>query len=218
MTTTEAVLAERVPTLREELVHSLTHGLGAALGVAGTAVLAVETAVGGDPWRIVSASVYGASIVLLFMASALYHAFSATRARRVFQILDHAAIFLLVAGTYTPFTLVTLRGPWGWTLFGIVWGLAVFGIVFESLFLGRWPRVSTGLYLLMGWIGALAIVPMWGVFPMAGWAWLVAGGLAYTGGVVFFARDRAWDHAWWHAFVLVGALCHFVAVRGYVVG
>ncbi len=208
---------DRSPTLREEVVHSLTHGLGALLGVGGTAWLAVETAAVGDPYRIVSASVYGGSLVALFLASTLYHALSSTRARRALQVLDHAAIFLLVAGTYTPFTLVTLRGPWGWSLFGVVWGLAALGITFEALFLGRWPRISTALYLLIGWVGVVAVVPMWATFPAAGWAWLVAGGLAYTGGVWFFARDRTWDHAWWHLFVLLGAACHFVAVRSYVV-
>lgn len=208
----------RAPSPREELVHSVTHGLGAVLGAVGTAVLAFETATLADPWRIVSANVYGASVVLLFLASALYHALANTRAGRVFQILDHCAIFLLIAGTYTPFTLVTLRGPWGWSLFGVVWGLAVIGIVFEAVFLGRWPRLSTALYLTMGWVGSIALIPLWGSFPFGGFAWLAAGGLAYTGGVFFFARDRAWDHAIWHGFVLAGAICHFVAVRCFVVG
>jgi hemolysin III len=210
--------ADRVPSRLEEAFHSVSHAFGALLGLAGAVLLVVETAGVGDAFRIVSASIYGASVFLLFLSSALYHALSETRARRVFQVLDHAAIFLLVAGTYTPVTLVTLRGPWGWSLFGTIWGLAVSGIVFEALFLGRWPRVSTGLYLLCGWVGAVAVVPLWRELPLEVWGWLGAGGLAYSGGVWFFQRDRAWDHAIWHGFVLVGAGCHFLAVWRLVIG
>ncbi|MEQ1507417.1 MAG: hemolysin III family protein, partial [Myxococcota bacterium] len=141
-----AVRVERVQTRGEELANSITHGVGAALGAVGLTVLVVLAALGGDPFRIVATSVYGATVVALFLASTLYHAFRKPRVKRVFQVIDHAAIFLLIAGTYTPFALVTLRGPWGWTLFGLVWGLAAVGIVFESVWLGKYPRLSTALY------------------------------------------------------------------------
>jgi hemolysin III len=203
----------RVQSPNEELANAITHGLGAALGVAGLVLLVVFTSLDGDPWRIVATSIYGASVVLLFVASTLYHWFTGPRVKRVFQIIDHAAIFLLIAGTYTPFTLVTLRGPWGWSLFGVVWGIAVLGVVFESVWLGRFPRLSVALYLAMGWVGAIAAVPMWRALSGPGIAWLVAGGFAYTAGVVFFAWEKLpYHHTLWHVFVLAGAVCHFLAV------
>jgi hemolysin III len=218
MTDTTAPATIRIQTAAEELANSITHGIGAALGVAALTVLVVYASLAGDPWRIVSTSVYGASLVLLFLASTLYHSFRKPRVKYVFQVLDHAAIFLLIAGTYTPFALVTLRGPWGWTLFGIVWGLAVLGIAFEAGWMGRFPRLSTALYLLMGWVGVLVVWPLWQTLPLGGWGWLVAGGLAYTVGVVFFAWERLpYHHTLWHLFVLAGAACHFFAVFGYVV-
>lgn len=217
MTDTPAPSPARVQSAAEELANSITHGIGAGLGVAALTLLVGVASLAGDPWRIVATSVYGASLVLLFLASTLYHSVRKPRVKRVFQILDHAAIFLLIAGTYTPFALVTLRGPWGWTLFGIVWGLAVLGIGFESVWLGRFPRLSTALYLVMGWIGVIVVWPMSQVFPLGGWAWLVGGGLAYTVGVVFFAWERLpYHHTLWHLFVLTGAACHFFAVLTYV--
>jgi hemolysin III len=207
-------MTERAPTRAEERVHSATHAAGAVLG--GALGLWLLSQAAGDATRAVSVAVYAASIVILFSASALYHGLSATRARAWLQFVDHAAIFLLIAGTTTPFALVTLQGAWGWSIFGVVWGAALAGITFEGFFLGRWPRVSTAMYLLTGWIGAVAVVPLWDRLPLGGWAWLLAGGLAYTGGVAFFARDRPWDHAIWHLFVLAGAGCHAVAVGGYV--
>ena len=218
MTDTPAPATIRVQSAAEELANSITHGIGAALGVAALTVLVVYASLAGDPWRIVATSVYGASLVLLFLASTLYHSFRKPRVKYVFQVLDHAAIFLLIAGTYTPFALVTLRGPWGWTLFGIVWGLAVLGIAFEAGWMGRFPRLSTALYLLMGWVGVIVVWPLWQTLPLGGWGWLVAGGLAYTVGVVFFAWERLpYHHTLWHLFVLAGAACHFFAVFGYVV-
>jgi hemolysin III len=208
----------RVQTPAEELANSLTHGLGAALGAAGLAWIVVATSLFGDPRRIVAASVYGASLFALFLASTLYHALPHPRAKRVFQVLDHAAIFLLIAGTYTPFSLVALRGAWGWSIFGVVWGIAAAGIAFEAAFIGRFPRLSTALYLALGWVGLVAAVPLVHALPLAGLAWLVAGGLAYTGGVVFFAWEKLpFHHTLWHLFVLAGAACHFAAVWGCVV-
>jgi hemolysin III len=206
----------RVQSRAEELANTVSHGLGALLGGVGLAVLL--GACGSDAFRIVSASVYGASIILLFAASTLYHAVGHTRAKAALQIVDHVCIFLLIAGTYTPFALVTLRGPWGWTLFGVVWGLALVGSVLESVFLGRYPRLSTAAYLATGWVGVVVAVPLWDALSGGGWAWLVAGGLSYTVGVAFFAWERLpFHHAVWHLFVLGGAVCHFFAVLHHVV-
>lgn len=208
----------RLQSLGEEIANSISHGVGAAAGIAALTVLVMTAAVGGDPWRIVATSVYGGSVVLLFLASTLYHALSHPRAKLVFQVFDHAAIFLLIAGTYTPFALVTIRGPWGWSLFGAVWGLAALGIVAESLWIGRYPRLSTAAYLVTGWVGVIAVVPLWNALPVAAWAWLIGGGLAYTLGVVFFVWERLpYHHTVWHLFVLAGATAHFCAILFHVV-
>lgn len=202
----------------EELAHSLTHGAGLVLGIAGLVFLVFLAARTGDPWRIVACAVYATTLVLLYLASTLYHALSFTRARRVLQVLDHSAIFLLIAGSYTPFALVSLRGPWGWTLLAIVWGLAVAGITAKVVFGPRWPVISTVLYLAMGWTVLIAVKPLVEHVAPGGIAWLVAGGLAYTGGVVFYAWERLrYSHAIWHVFVLAGSACHYVAVARYVV-
>lgn len=208
--------AARAQTRGEELANSVSHGVGVGIGAAALALMVVLSALEGDAWKIVSASVHGASAVLLFLASTLYHALRKPRAKRVFQVLDHAGVHLLIAGTYTPFALVTLRGATGFTLFGLVWGLAVAGIVFESLFLERYPRLSTGSYLATGWIGAFAAPALLEALPLAGVGWVLAGGLAYTLGVVFFALDRPYHHLLWHLFVVLGACCHFVAILEYV--
>jgi hemolysin III len=208
----------RAWTLGEELAHSITHGVGLLAAVAGVVLLLVLAAATRDPWRIAACSVYAATLVLLYAASTLYHALSRTRARRVFRVLDHSAIFLLIAGTYTPFALVSLRGPWGWTLLAIVWSLAVAGVAAKALFGARWPVVSTALYLGMGWTVLIALKPLVEHVPAGGIVWLVAGGLAYTGGVVFFAWTRLrYSHAVWHVFVLAGSVCHYMAVVLYVV-
>ncbi|MBA2322434.1 MAG: hemolysin III family protein [Deltaproteobacteria bacterium] len=208
---------ERVQTPSEELANAVTHGLGATLGAVGLVLLVVYTSFTGDPWAIVATAIYGASVVVLFGASATYHWVESSRPKRIFQVIDHAAIFFLIAGTYTPFTLVTLRGPWGWSLFGVVWGIAAIGVVFETVWLGLYPRLSIGLYLAMGWVGLVAAVPFWNALPGAVIAWLAAGGIAYTLGVVFFAWEKLpFHHTYWHLFVLAGAACHFAAVWGAV--
>ena len=201
----------------EELTASLTHGAGFVAGVGGLVALVILAARSGDPWRIVACTVFASTVVLLYAASTLYHALSRTRARGVFQVIDHSAIFLLIAGTYTPFALVTLRGPWGWTLFGIVWGLAIVGITIKAVFGTRWPVFSTVLYIGMGWTVVIAVKPIVATVEPGCLAWLVAGGLAYTGGVVFYAWERLrYSHAIWHVFVLAGTACHYVAVARYV--
>jgi len=208
----------RAWTAGEEVAHSVTHGVGLLASVAGLVVLVVQAAATRDPWRITACAVYATTLVLLYGTSTLYHALSATRARRVFRVLDHSAIFLLIAGTYTPFALVSLRGPWGWSLLGIVWSLALLGITAKAVFGTRWPILSTALYVAMGWVALVAVKPLVAHVPPAAIAWLVAGGLAYTGGVVFYAWTKLrYSHAIWHLFVLAGSVCHYVAVFRYVV-
>ncbi len=202
---------------REELINSITHGAGLALSVAGLVVLVTLAALKGTAWHIVGCSVYGATLVLLYSASTLYHSMRSPRLKRFFRIIDHASIHLLIAGTYTPFTLVNLRGGWGWTLFGLVWGLAALGILFKIFFVGRFPIASTAVYLLMGWLVVIAIKPLLTLVPSGGLLWLLAGGLAYSAGVVFFAWEKMpYNHAVWHVFVLTGSICHYFAVLFYV--
>ncbi len=205
-------------TVGEEIANSLTHGLGALLAIGGLAVLVTLAALRGDVWHVVSCSIYGAAMVVLYTASTLYHSITSPRAKEALQVFDHAAIFLLIAGTYTPFTLVTLRGPWGWSIFGVVWGLAVAGIVLEIAFPNRWPALSLALYVAMGWVVVVAVKPLLAVLPTGGLVLLVLGGLAYTAGIVFYAwRRLPYGHAIWHVFVLVGTILHFFAVLFYVV-
>jgi hemolysin III len=203
-------------TLGEEIANSVTHGIGAAISAAGLGAILVIAAVRGTTFQLVACSVYGASLVLLFLCSTLYHALTNGRAKRLFRVLDHASIYVLIAGTYTPFTLVTLRGVWGWSLFGVIWALAVAGIIFKCFTTGRWHFLSTTIYILMGWIVVVAIQPLLRALEWQGLLWLLAGGLFYTGGVVFFAWRRKYAHTIWHLFVLAGSGCHFVAVYRYV--
>ncbi|HSP07254.1 MAG TPA: hemolysin III family protein [Acidobacteriota bacterium] len=200
--------------IREEIANSLTHGLGVVLAVVGLGLLVVFAVGSHDVWRIVSCSIYGFTLVLLYSASTLYHSFRNPKVKHWFRILDHACIYLLIAGTYTPFTLVTLRGPWGWSLFGIVWTLAACGLAFKLLYIGRFPIVSVTVYMLMGWMAVVAIKPMLERLPVEGLLWLVAGGLLYTVGVVFYATGGKlrYSHAIWHVFVLGGSICHYIAV------
>ncbi len=202
---------------REELVNSLTHGLGLVLSLGGLVILVVLAALRGTPWHLVGVSVFGATLVMLYAASTIYHAVRSPRVKRLFKVLDHSAIYLLIAGTYTPFTLVNLRGPWGWTLFGLVWGLALAGILFKVFFVDQFVIVSTAVYVAMGWLVVIAIKPVVSMVPKGGLLWLVAGGLSYTIGVGFFAwRRLAYRHAIWHLFVLGGSISHYLAVLFYV--
>ena len=207
-------------SLGEEIAHSVTHGVGIVLSIAGLAVLVAFAALRGDSWHVVSCSVFGATLVLNYTASTVYHAIPGTfaRAKRVLRVLDHSAIFLLIAGTYTPFCLVNLRGPWGWTLFGVVWGLAVLGIVFKATLLGRLKVLSVVAYVAMGWLVLFAARPLSRTVAIGGIVLLVAGGLAYTAGVAFYAATRLkYHHAVWHFFVLSGSALHYFAVLFYVV-
>jgi hemolysin III len=209
-------LDERPQSLGEEIANSLSHGIGLLAVVAGVPVLITAALNRGDLAGIVGASVFATTMVLLYLASTLFHALPPNRAKRVFQILDHSAIYLLIAGTYTPFTLGVLRGNWGWTLFGLVWGLAVVGTVFKAFGGVRYTTLSTWVYLAMGWLVLIAIEPVWTLVPKWGLFWLVAGGVAYTAGTVFFMAERIrYFHFVWHLFVLAGTACHFIAVLWY---
>lgn len=203
-------------TIGEEIANSVTHGIGAALSVAALVILVIAAALRGAAAHIVSCAVFGATLVLLYLSSTLYHALTHAGAKRVFRIFDHAAIYLLIAGTYTPFTLVTLGGAWGWSLFAVVWTLAVAGIVLKCFFIGRFHALSTTVYVLMGWLAVVALRPLLHAIPPSGFFWILSGGLLYTLGVVFFASRRRYSHAVWHLFVLGGSACHVVAVYRYV--
>jgi len=205
------------PLTRDELANTLTHGLGLLLSLVGSPLLAVQAAVRGDAWHVVSCGIYGVTLTLLYSASTAYHAVRTRRLKQLLRVADHACIYLLIAGTYTPFALVMLRGGWGWTIFGLVWGFAAVGIACKVLWTGRFEFVSTVTYIAMGWIALVATYPILTRFPAGCIAWLVAGGLCYTAGVPFYAQDyRAGRHAIWHLFVLGGSICHYVAVLRYV--
>lgn len=206
-------LRERTQSPGEEIANSVSHGVGLLAAVASAPVLVHSAVRHGGVARIVGASVFVAAMVLLYLTSTLYHALPRNRAKRVFQVLDHAAIFLMIAGTYTPFTLGVLRGTWGWTLFGLVWSLALAGIVLTAVGGVRYPKLTTGLYLAMGWLIIIAVKPLWLRMPLEGLLWLLAGGVAYTVGVVFYAAKRVrYSHFIWHLFVTTGTACHFIAV------
>ena len=208
---------EREQSLGEEIANSISHGTGLVAALVGTPFLILHAARHGDAGFIVGASIFCATAILLYLASTLYHALPTGRAKRVFRILEHSAIFLLIAGTYTPFTLGVLRGAWGWTLFGVVWSLAAAGVALKAFDKGSHPILSTGLYLLMGWVVVVAIEPLLARVPTAGLLWLIAGGLSYTAGVAFFAIDSRllYGHLIWHLFVMAGTACHYFAVLWY---
>jgi len=196
------------------LLNSLTHGIGAGLAVAALAIL---VSISGDTWRVVSFAIYGSCLVTLYLASAFYHAFKAPGAKRIFRILDHSAIFLLIAGSYTPITLVAMRGAWGWTLFGLIWGMALAGVVLEVFFIDRLRWLTLATYVGMGWLVIIAVKPLVDALPWGALAWLAAGGLLYTGGVVFYIWEKLpFGHAIWHLFVLGGSACHFFCFLFYV--
>jgi hemolysin III len=212
-------LENRSQSLGEEIANSISHGVGLVAAVVAFPFLVIAAVRGGDAAGIVGAVIFAVSMVLLYAASMLFHAFPRGKAKRFFQFLDHSAIYLLIAGTYTPFTLGPLRGAWGWSLFGVVWGLAVVGITLKAV-LGaeRGVRLSTWIYLAMGWLIVIAAEPAWTHIPKWGLFWLLMGGIAYTLGVVFFAAERVrYFHLVWHLFVVVGTGCHFFAVINYAV-
>lgn len=200
-----------------ERFNSISHLVGAGLAVVGSAALIVSAGLGGDPWKIVSFSIYGAMLVALYVFSTLYHSVRG-RAKNVLRKFDHCSIYLLIAGSYTPFALVSLRGAWGWSLLGVVWSLALLGIV-QEIWLAKGARVlSLVVYVLMGWLAVVAVLPLWTALTPPGFAWLAAGGACYTLGIGFYATDHKLrhGHGWWHLFVLGGSICHFITVLLYV--
>lgn len=203
-------------THREEVASMITHAAGMVFSV--VALVAMMAKAWGDALMLVSAVVFGITLIVLYSSSTLYHIATTHRWKARFQTLDHICIYLLIAGSYTPFTLITLRGPWGWWIFGTVWAMAIAGVLMKTLWKGKKDHwFSTALYLLMGWLIVLATVPLWKELEPAGFGWLVAGGLAYTLGVIFFAWNRLpFNHAIWHLFVLAGSVCHVLAVSLFV--
>ena len=203
--------------LHTELANSVTHGIGFLLSLAGLTLLVVFAAQRGTAMHIVACSIYGVTLALMYLASTLYHSVTNPRARQVLQIFDHSSIYLLIAGTYTPITLVTLDGGWGWGMFGVVWGLAIIGILFKLFFTGRWSLLSSAIYLAMGWMSLLIIKPLLQNAPAGLVWWFLAGGLVYSLGVIFYTLKRIpHHHAIWHLFVMGGSICHFFAIMLYV--
>jgi hemolysin III len=201
----------------EELANGITHGIGLALSIVGLVALVALSIVRGNAWHIAGCTTFGVTLVLLYAASTMYHSLRAPRLKRILKILDHTAIYLLIAGTYTPFTLVNLRGFWGWVLFALVWSFCVFGIVWKLFHAERFPIVSTLLYIAMGWLVLIAVKPVLAAVPLSGIIWLLAGGLFYTVGVLFYGLKRVpYNHAIWHVFVMAGSICHYFAVMFYV--
>ena len=200
-----------------EKFNSLTHLIGAILALAGAVVLVVQAAIGGDPWKVVSVSIYGLTLVLLYTLSTLYHSLRG-RAKDILRKLDHQSIYLLIAGSYTPFCLVTLRGPWGWSLLGVVWGLAVLGGLQELRPKSGARILSVVIYVVMGWAVLVALVPLFKTLGPAGFAWVAGGGLFYTIGIVFYALDTRLTHAHgiWHLFVVAGSATQYIAILLYV--
>jgi hemolysin III len=211
---------QRAQTTGEEIANAISHGAGLAMGLVALPLLVVSAARRDDPWQVVAGAIYATTLVLLYSASMLYHALpSRFPAKRLFRGLDHGAIYLLIAGSYTPFALGALRGPWGWSVLAVIWTLAAGGIVLKMGLGFRYPRLSTAVYLLMGWLIVVALRPLYRALGPAGMAWLGAGGLSYTAGVYFYTRDfRRYHHFVWHLFVLAGSACHLVAVARYANG
>jgi hemolysin III len=214
--TAPSALVPRPQSVGEEIANSVSHGVGLVAALAAMPFLIAHAARSGSRAYLVGASVFATTVVLLYLGSTLYHALPPGEAKRVFRVLEHSAIYLLIAGTYTPFTLGVLRGAWGWSLLVLVWGLAAVGVLLEVTGGFRHPGLSVALYVGMGWLVVVAIRPLWLRLPAEGLAWLAAGGLAYTAGVGFYVAKRLpYGHFVWHLFVLAGTVCHFIAVRYY---
>ena len=207
--------SNRVATPREEIANAMTHGVGFLASLIGLPILVLTAAARGERMAIIGASVFGATLIALYAASTLYHAIPHPTLKQKLRVVDHAAIYCLIAGTYTPFTLGVLRGAWGWTMFGIVWTLAALGVLFKLKFGPRFQRASTAMYIAMGWVIIIALKPLLLSVPTAGLTLLGAGGLLYTSGCVFYLARKSWSHPVWHLFVMGGSACHYFAVLWY---
>ncbi|MGA1873671.1 MAG: PAQR family membrane homeostasis protein TrhA [Thermoplasmatota archaeon] len=202
----------------EEIANSITHGVGWALSIAALVLLIVFSSIQGDPWLIVSCTLFGFGLVLLYANSTMYHAIQTRRVKKVFKILDHSSIFFLIAATYTPYTLTILRGTWGWILFGIVWGGFIFGTIMKVFFAGRFKWLSVGIYILLGWSVLLAIRPVIESLPFPGLLLLVAGGISYSVGALIYTKKKIrYSHAVWHVYVMIGSILHFFSVFFYII-
>jgi hemolysin III len=208
---------ERPQSAAEEMANGISHGVALVGCIIASRFLLSSAFRTGDPWNAAGAGIFAGAAILMYLSSTLYHFLPENRAKRILRMLDHGAIFLLIAGTYTPFTFGVLRGAWGWTLFGLVWSMAIVGLILKVAgVMRRHPRLSTSLYLAMGWLILIAIRPLWLKVPLPGIFWLLAGGIAYTGGLAFFAAERMrYSHFVWHLFVVLGTTCHFFAVLWY---
>jgi hemolysin III len=215
-----AVKPPKVPHLEtpaEEVASSVTHAVGGLLASCALTMLIVFAALAHDSRRVVAVSIYGATLVVMYVASAVYHTVRTQRIKKAMRVLDHASIYLLIAGTYTPILLISMPRSWGWSLFGVIWGIAVLGVIFKLKYVGRFETFSTALYVVMGWLVIVAFKPLFASFPTGGLLWMFAGGMAYTVGVAFYLWDRLpFNHAIWHLFVLAGSVCHFFLVLFYV--
>lgn len=210
--------SEKHYTVGEEVANAITHAVGVVLSVVALILLVVYASFEGDAWRIVGVSIFGSALILLYMASTLYHALPQPSLKRIMRILDHSAIYVLIAGTYTPFLLGIMRSTWGWVLFGVLWGAAVAGIVFKLFCIGRFDKISTLFYVAMGWAIVVAIKPAVELVPVGGMVLMLIGGLAYMGGVIFYLWDRLpYNHAIWHLFVLAGSATHFAAIFAFAI-
>jgi hemolysin III len=206
-------VAYRKLTVKEEIFNSITHGIGVLLSIAALVILVVLAVGKGNVWHVVSFSIYGSTMILLYLASTLYHSFTKEKVKNLFMRFDHAAIFLLIAGTYTPFLLTALRGTFGWVLFGIIWGVAIVGVVIRSIYLTRFRKLMVAMYLVMGWMFVVAVGPMIKNLPLTSIIFLLLGGIFYSVGVVFYVkRNLIYGHGIWHLFVLAGSIMHFFAV------
>ena len=205
---------ENKPTpISEEIANGITHGIGVLLSIAGLVILIVQAARYGTAWHVVSYTIFGSTMFILYLASTLYHSIQHQKAKIILRIIDHSAIFLLIAGTYTPFVLVTLRGAWGWSLFGIIWGLAITGIIFKCITIGRFRILSVFIYIAMGWLVVIAMPKIINALDRTSLVLLISGGLSYTLGTIFYAwKNLPFSHAVWHLFVLGGTITHFFAV------
>ncbi|MEO0233921.1 MAG: hemolysin III family protein [candidate division WOR-3 bacterium] len=210
-------MKRRKMSLIEEIFNSVTHGLGFLLSITGLVLCVIFSVKVKNVYAIVSSSIYGASLILLYISSTLYHSFPEGNVKKIFKFFDHTSIYILIAGTYTPFTLLPLRGPLGWTIFGVIWGLALFGIVFKTFFINKTDIISTIIYILMGWMIVIAIKQVYLSVPKISFIFLVIGGISYTIGTIFYILDRLFFfHIVWHIFVLIGSITHFFSIFLYI--
>ena len=200
-------------TIVEEIANSITHGLGLGLSIAALTTLVVYASLEGDPWRITAFSIYGSSLIILYLCSTIYHSLTHSRVKAIFRRLDHAAIYLLIAGTYTPFILISLRSTWAIYLLPVVWTMAIIGIYIKIFYIHRYERLTLAYYIIMGWMALIAAKPLFNSIPIESFVWIIAGGVAYTGGVIFYTWERLpFNHTIWHGFVLAGSFFHFMGM------